>query len=437
MLPTRLDILKLAWPIVLAQVATAASGIVDTAVMSRTGDRFELAAVAVASVAFTLLYWAFGFLRMSTTSLTAIAVGAGNEAEARAVLVRSLLLGGGLGLALMALHPVFRFATVALFDVEAAAAPGLLGYLDARIFGAPAALTGFALNGWLLGRGRTRALLGFQIALNGTNAVLDTLFVTAFDLGPTGIGLGTAIAEWVSLAVGLWLVRDGFRAPAVILDRARLTALFSSNRDVMIRTVSLLAGIVWFTQSGTRLGSEVVGGNDILMQLIAVSAFVLDSFAFLTEKEAGESAGARDLSRLKGVMRRTTELAVGFGALFVAFYALVMPPVLAGWVSDPAARDVALTYLPWCAWVPLLGVPAWQLDGLFLGAGQGRALRNAAVASTATYIGLDLLLRPYGADGLWTAFVAGYLLRAFYLGLYLPSLARDLRSQPIAPGAQA
>jgi MATE family multidrug resistance protein len=84
---------------------------------------------------------------------------------------------------------------------------------------------------------------------------------------------------------------------------------------------------------------------------------------------------------------------------------------------------VARAFLPWCAVIPLLGLPAWQLDGFFLGATQGKALRNAGVASCLLYVATDLALRPaFGNVGVWSAFLTMYAWRAAALGLYLPSL---------------
>lgn len=426
--PSHRDLLQLAWPLVLAQLATALTGVVDTAVMGRTGDRFDLAAVAVASVTFSFLYWAFGFLRMATTGLTARARGQGDEDEARAVLLRAGIVGGVLGLGLLAVHPVVREVVPLLFGTEPAVTGRTLGYLDARIGGAPAALFGFAVNGWLLGTGRTRALLGFQVVLNGTNAVLDALFVTVFDLGPAGIGLGTMVAEWTAALVGLWLVRDAWTPAArrLLGVRDRWGRLFSANVDILLRTVALLSAIAWFVRAGTRLGAEVVAGNQVLLQFVAVSAFVLDSFAFLTEKEAGEAVGAGSVDRLRTVARRTTVLSFGFGALFTVVYLLGGPWILDVFVDDEAARVVARTWLPVCALIPVLGIPAWQLDGVFLGATRGATLRNAAIASTLVYIAIDLALRPWGNAGVWTAFTLTYLLRAGFLGLGWPGLMRAL-----------
>lgn len=429
MLPSRRDLLQLAWPLVLAQSATALPGVVDTLVMGRFGDRYDLAAVAIASVTFSFLYWGFGFLRMATTGLTARARGAGDEAESRAILLRAGALSAVLGLGLWLFVPVVRLVLVAVFAAEPVVDTRALAYVDARILGAPAALGGFAMMGWLLGRGRTRALLGLQLVLNLTNAALDGFFVGVWGWGAAGIGAGTAIAEWLAFGVGLWLVRDGFHAYAPLLDREKLAALFTANVDILVRTVALLTAFAWFTQAGTRLGSETVAGNQVLLQFIAVSAFVLDAFAFLTEKEAGEAVGAQDARRLRHVLLRTTELSFVFGGLFTVVYLAVGPSLITWAVTDPAARQTALDHLPWCALVPLIGIPAWQLDGLFLGTTRGRALRNAAVASTLAYITLDLSLRSWANTGVWGAFVAMYVFRAAFLAFGIPGLVNSMQPE--------
>ena len=152
---TRGKVLSLAVPVILAQAATATTGVVDTLIMGRFGGKEDLAAVAIAAVAFSFIYWGFGFLRMSTTGLTAQANGRGETAEARAVLLRALLLGAVIGTALLLLWPLLKFAAFAAFagteTVETLAA----GYFDARIWGAPAYLMGIAVTGWMLGMGRT------------------------------------------------------------------------------------------------------------------------------------------------------------------------------------------------------------------------------------------------------------------------------------------
>jgi len=132
----------------------------------------------------------------------------------------------------------------------------------------------------------------------------------------------------------------------------------------------------------------------------------------------------------------TTEFALVCGTLISLAYWLGGGWILETFIRDDEARAVALAYLPWCAAAPLLGLAAWQLDGLFLGTTQGRALRNAGVISAALYISADMLLRPaFGNTGVWMAFLLMYVFRAGALGLYVPGLLIGL-SRTLPSGMQ-
>ena len=422
---SRSQVIRLAVPVMLAQAAIAATGVVDTAVMGLYGDKTDLAAVAIASVAFSFIYWGFGFLRMSTTGLVAQAVGRDDQAAARATLQRGLLLGALFGISIFLLSPLLRGLVFQPFGAEADVVALADGYFAARVWGAPALLTQYAITGWLLGTGRTGTLLAMQIVMNGVNIVLDVWFVAGLGWGPAGIGAGTAIAEWVALIFGLALIWRSLKREQALFDRTALLALLNANRDILIRTLALLFAFAWFVRSGAQMGTAQLAGNEVLLQFITVAAFVLDGFAFVAEKEVGEAYGARDRGRLGRAMRITSELAFAFGALISLAYFFGGTVLIERFVSDLEAREAALAYLPYCAAVPIIGVAAFQLDGFFLGATQGRAMRNAAIIVTLSYVALDLLLRPaFGNTGVWLAFLGMYVLRAGALGWYLPSLMR-------------
>jgi MATE family multidrug resistance protein len=423
---SRRGVLALVWPVILSQAAIAMTGVVDTAAMGRFGDKTDLAAVAIAAVAFGFIYWGFGFLRMSTTGLTAQARGAGELPEMRAVLWRAVWLGAGLGGLLFVTGPWLKGSAFALFTAEADVEGLGRAYFDARIWGAPALLMSYGISGWLLGTGRTRALLALQIVMNGINAGLDVYFVAVLDLGPAGIGLGTAIAEWSALGFGLFLVRGAARDRAQLWDREKLLRLFTANRDIMIRTMALLFSFAWFVNAGTRSGTAVLAGNEVLLQFVTVAAFVLDGFAFIAEKETGEAVGAGDVARLKRAVRVTSELAFGSGFMIALLFYFGGGWVIETFILDAEAKAAALGYLPYCALMPIVGVAPFQLDGIFIGATQGRALRMAGVLAAIGYVGTDFALRPLGNTGVWLAFLTMYIWRAGFLALFWRGLLRDV-----------
>jgi MATE family multidrug resistance protein len=420
----------------LGQTTVPLVGIVDVAVIGRTGDAAALAGVALGTTIINFLFWSFGFLRMGMTGMTAQAEGAGDRAEVDAMLVRGLLVGFGFGAALLALQLILIPAAFAILaggpDVDASAK----AYVGARFLGAPASLAVFAVNGWLLGLGRSRSALALQIVMNLVNAGLDILFVWHFHMGARGVGLGTACAEWTALAMGLLLVAPHLKARAGLFHRAAMTRLFAVNADIMIRTVALLTLFTWLANAGARLGAVPLAANQVLLQAVGLVAFVLDGFAFTAESRVGLAIGARSAPDLRRAIRLTGEFSFGFAALACLLIWLGGEAAIRFVAIDPGVRETAIAMLPMVALLPLLGTPAWLLDGIFIGATGGKALRNAAILATALYIATDWAMRPWGLWGVWIAFTLSYVYRAATLGAHLPRLLRELAADPIAPRPQ-
>lgn len=436
---TRRSIFAQAWPIMLGQTTVPLVGLVDTAVIGWTGDAAALAGVALGVAIINFIFWAFGFLRMGMTGMTAQAHGRGDTQEVNALLARGVAAGLAIGAALVALQllivPLALAALAGGGNLDAAARE----FVTARFLGAPAALGFYAINGWLYGLGRTRDTLVLQIAMNVVNIALDMLFVWHLGMGARGVGLGTALAEWVALTLGIAMVLRITGPDAVLnqragfFDKVAWKRLFAVNGDIMIRTVALLTMFLWLANAGARLGTVQLAANHVLLQLVGIFAFVLDGFAFTAESRVGIAVGAGSRADLRRAIWLTGEFSLGFGliaTLVAAAFGWVLVDLL---TTNPEVRAAAYAMLPLAALTATLGVPAWLLDGVFIGATQGRALRNAAILAAILYVATDLLLRPLGAAGVWLAFLASYFYRAMSLGAYLPRLFAGVAEAPPRP----
>ena len=436
---TRRRALALAWPIMLSSVTTPLIGVVDIAVIGRTGSAHDLGAVALGALIFSFAFWSFGFLRMGTTGLTARARGAGDRLESQSVLFRTMLLGALLGAVLLAAIVPIRELGLFLLSGDRAVEAGARAYASARAFGAPAALAVYACTGWLVGMGRTREVFALQLALNAANAVFDVACVVGLHMGPAGVGAGTALAEWTALAVACvlcWRViratgglSPGATSRARLLDGGSMRRLLGVNRDLMVRTVALLVIFAWFTDSGARLGATTLAANHVLLQFVTVTAFVLDAFAMTAESEVGAALGEGSWLRLRRAVRVTSELAVVAALLLSAGMALGGGVLLDALTDVQSVRAEARRFLPFAAVVPVLGVASWQLDGIFIGATRSAELRNAALLSTTAYVACDLALRPLGALGVWLALLTSYVWRAASLARYYPRIEREARRE--------
>lgn len=429
---THRRVLMIAVPIVVSNVTVPILGVVDTGVIGQLGEAAPIGAVGIGAIITSALYWFFGFLRMGTTGMTAQAVGARNDAEVRALLMRSLLAGCAAGGLLIAFQwPVFWVSfqiSPASPEVETLAQT----YLGIRIYGAPATIATYGIVGWLIATERTRSVLVLQVWMNGLNILLDLWFVLGLDWGVAGVAAASAIAEWTAFGLGLWLTRSAFRHNywknwERILDRGRLRSMVAVNRDIMIRSVLLEIVLVSFMFRGAAFDDQILAANQILVQFLFVMAYALDGFAFAAESLVGQAFGARDRS----AFRRSAVLTSFWGMIIVIGLVAALLPygslLVAMMTTSEEVRAATRTFLPWMVVLPICGTGAWMLDGIFIGATRTRDLRNMMGVSFCVYIAAVLiLLQPFDNHGLWAALSLFFLARTLTLGVRYPSLEREI-----------
>jgi MATE family multidrug resistance protein len=429
---THARVLKIALPIVLANATVPLLGAVDTAVVGQMGAAAPIGAVGIGAVILATLYWGFGFLRMGTTGLAAQARGAGQAEEAGAILIRALLIGGAAGLLFLLAQGALFWAAFRLApaspEVEALARQ----YLGIRIWGAPAAIALYAVTGWLIAAEHTRAVLVLQLWMNGLNIALDLWFVLGLGWGVPGVAFATLLAEWSGLALGLWLCRGAlakglWRDTARIFDRARLQRMIAVNGDIMLRSVVLQGAFTAFVFLGAGFGDATLAANQVLLQFLSITAYALDGFAFAAEAMVGVGVGTASRAEVRRAGFLASQWGAGGALALAAFFWLAGPPLIDLMATAPEVREAARAYLPWAAAAPLIGIAAWMLDGIYIGATWTREMRNAMLQSVAIYAAaLALFLPAFGNHGLWAALMALNLARAATLGFRYPRLERGI-----------
>ncbi|WP_138422661.1 MATE family efflux transporter [Maritimibacter alexandrii] len=428
---THQRVLKIAVPVVAANVTVPILGAVDTGVVGQLGEAAPIGAVGIGAIILTAIYWVFGFLRMGTAGLASQALGAGDRGELAAILTRVLMIGFAGGAAVILLQiPLFwasfQFAP-ASDQVEALARD----YMGIRVWSAPAMIALYGVMGWLIAQERTASVLVVQLTMNGINIVFDLLFVLGFDWGVQGVAVATLISEWSGLALGLWLCRAAFRVPdwrdwARVLDRARLVSMARVNTDILIRSLLLEVMIVSFMFMGARFGDVALAANQVLLQFLHVTAYAMDGFAFGAEALVGQALGERN----RAALRRAAVVSSIWGAVIVVLLAGMF--LVAGGVvidimaTDEGVRQAARDYLPWMVLAPIIGWLPWMMDGIFIGATRTADMRNMMVVSLAVYgLAAVLLVPAFGNHGLWAAYIISYAARGVTLAARYPALERS------------
>lgn len=430
---THRRVLHIALPIVLSNATVPILGVVDTGVVGQLGEAAPIGAVGIGAVILTGFYWIFGFLRMGTAGLTAQAAGAKDDAEVAALLSRSLLIGFGAGaVMIIGQIPLFWLAfkvSPASAEVESLARD----YMAIRVWSAPATIALYGIIGWLIAQERTAGVFAIQVLMNGVNIILDIVFVLHFDFGVAGVGWATFIAEWGGLALGLWLCRDAFagkawRDSARVFDRVRLIRMGVVNSDILIRSVLLQAVFISFLFWGADFGDVNLAANQILLQFLHVTAYALDGFAAAAESLVGQALGAKNMRRL----RRGAILTSGWGAAICAGLALVFaiggPAAIDLMSTAPDVRETARIYLPYMVAASIVGLAAWMLDGIFIGATRSRDMRNMMVISAVAYFAAVIpLMAVFGNHGLWLGLLFSFVVRGATLGWKYPGLEAAAR----------
>lgn len=301
-------VLILALPIILSNVTTPLVGIVDTAVMGRMAEPRYLGATAIGAVIFSSVFWLFGFLRMGTGGLVAQALGGRDAAAAPSpekneidyAIARALLIALILSVVLIVLrHPIANLALRA-FTASADLKSLVLDYYHIRIFAAPATLMVYATLGALIGLQDMRSIFLVQLTLNVSNVLLTIGFFEFTDWGIKGVAFATVLAEYLALALSLFVLQKKIALWPIQLSAARLIdtdsmrRLFEVNGNLFIRTLCLTIAFYWLTQSGSRLGELTLAANAILLHMVHFMAYALDGFAHAAETLCGYAYGKRN-----------------------------------------------------------------------------------------------------------------------------------------------
>ncbi len=162
-----------------------------------------------------------------------------------AILVRGFIVAGLIGTGLIALQIPLAAMLFGAMGGSEGVTRAAKTYFTIRIWSAPLALGNYVVLGWLIGQARARLALGVQIAINVINMAATMLLVLVFDTGIAGAAIAAVIAEAAGLVLGVIIARrlsqGRFAVPrATLFDRSKLMRMLAVNRDIMIRTASLI-----------------------------------------------------------------------------------------------------------------------------------------------------------------------------------------------------
>jgi MATE family multidrug resistance protein len=435
--------LKMALPLIAAQLLQVGLGFIDTLMAGRLGA-LDLAAVALGSTLWVFVFLASLGVMQALSPTVAQFIGAGREARIAHAFQQAIWIALPLGLlSLLATRGIG--AVMPVFGVREEMALLAQGYLDAVSWGMPGMCLYLAARYLHEGSGHTRPILIVQLLLLPLNVFGNWLFMYGNwgmpALGGVGAGVSTAFGLWLAggmMLFGCWRSRKlrrfrvfhDWSAPdwPAISQHLRLglpIAVSISLESSLFSMVAMLMG---------QFDAVAVAAHQITINYASLTFMLPLGFSLATTVRVGYAAGAGDyaLARLRGW------LGVGLGAgsmLISALLMLSLPRLIAGiYTSDTQVIDVAVSLL--------FAAALFQLsDGLQVSAsGALRGLKDTKIPMYVNLLAYWVIGLPaawllgihwgYGPVGLWSGLIVGLSIAAVLLNWRFHRLIEQRAAQP-------
>ena len=424
------NIVKLSIPIFFANLVIPLVAIVDTGLMGNLDNASYLTATSIATSVFSLIFWSFGFLRMGTVGLVAQAHGSNQYEEIVNLVFQNIVFVIIISLLLVIFQKYIFTIALSIFDLSNQTSKHFKEYFEIRIYSSFGELIIFIITGLFIGLQRTTlssVVVGF---FSITNIVLSLIFVIYFDLDVRGVALGTVISSTLTAIIFLsytFFELQKFTSIKIniakIFNLKKIQKLFSINLDIFIRSALLTFSFIFFTYLGNSISEEVVAANTILLNLIMLSAFILDAYAFSTEGIVGYSIGSKNKKILMNVIKNSFILSATTGLLISIIYLLGKNHFISIMTDLPEIKNLSMSHSYWIVIIPFISSFCFQFDGIFIGASQTKELRNAMIVSVGIYIVCSLfLVDSFDNTGLWLSLCIFFIARAITLFVYMPRI---------------
>ena len=426
----RREVLRLAVPAFFALVSEPLFLLADTAIVGHLGTP-QLAGLGIAASVLATVVSLCIFLAYGTTGSVARLVGAGDERSALAQGIDGVWLAVLIGVPVTAVLLPGARAVVGLFGAGEEVADLAVQYLQLALLGVTPMLVVLAATGVLRGLQDTRTPLVVAVTANLLNVALNVALVYGVAglvpaLGIRGSALGTVIAQLAgAIALLLVVVRAAGRASARV--RPSLGGVRRAARagvPLLLRTLTLRAALVLMTYAAARLGAEHAGGSatgrpegtelatmQLALTIWGFLVFVLDAVAIAAQAMTGRRLGAGDTAAARSMTTLLTRWGLLSGIVTGGLLAAASPVLGPLFTEDPAVRSALVPCLLVAAAAqPVAGV-VFVLDGVLIGAGDGRYLAATGLLVLIVFVPAAAVATALGGTlaWLWVAFGLAFM----------------------------
>ena len=383
-------------------------------------------------------------MKMSITGLSAQAKGQ-TPAKSFKVLLQGGFIALVLAICLLIVNQLVLKLGLHFSKAQADVAISIVDYFSVRIWGAPAALINMVMIGWLIGQQKTKSVLMLQVIINLANIVASLVFVFVFDWGVQGVAAATVFAEYLMLAIAIYLVniwrigqsdlsstfneRDKTgqsdspaftkRYFASVISFSLLRPLIALNSHMLVRNLALQFTLAFITLKGAQFGAQAAAVNAIILQFFTLIALGLDGVANAVEALIGEAKGKQDLQNVN----QQVKIGLFWSSILAIAYSLVFyfldSPIVNLLTHHDEIVEAMHAYALIVYLLPLIAHWCFLFDGVYVGLSKGKPMRNSMLLSTGVvFLPVWWLAAGFDNMGLWFAMLAFLLSRGMLLGIH-------------------
>lgn len=412
-------ILQLALPNIISNIAVPLTGIIDLALVGHLDSDAYIGAIALGTMIFNLIYWAFAFIRMGTSGFTAQAYGKRNLPETYYLLNRSLLMALAGALILILFQKPIDFFSFHLLNANPEVERLASEYFRIRVWAAPATLGLFSLSGWYIGMQNAKIPMIISLSGNILNLIFNLIFVLGLKMNSVGVAYGTVISQYISFFIAIFFFFRyykrllKFKNWNKIFKTKELFAFFHVNKDIFIRMLCMIFVHTFFTSVSAGISETILAVNTLILQFFMFYSYLIDGFAYAAESLSGKAIGAGNKKDLKKVIKYIFYWGTGVSFVFTLVYLLADSAIVKLLTNSELIRQTAEKFLFWTPFIPLISFAAFVWDGIYIGATASKEMRNTViVGSLFIFLPAYYLSKNYiGPHSLWLAILLFMLTR--------------------------
>jgi MATE family multidrug resistance protein len=347
---TTLELARLAWPVLVAQLAMMANAVIDTAMAGRLSP-VDLASVGIASSITATILMSLVSVLLALPPIIAHLHGAGKAQEIGREIHQSVWISLALAaVSVLLLH--YPGPLIWMSHLTPAVETKVRAYLDASAWGAPAVIAGRIFFGLLTGIGRPKAVMAFNLLSLMLKVPLNAVFMYGLlsvpAMGGPGAAAATAVDAYLMafLAWGWCLRHPDF-------ESFRIRARFAAPNPAAIREflklgipigLTFVADVTAFTLMAlfiARLGPITSGAHQIAANISATAFMIPLSIGNAASVLVGQALGRNDPARAREICWKAVGLGLFIACAVSATYWTCASQIAGLYTSNPEVRAIA------------------------------------------------------------------------------------------------